>query len=920
MIEDLRRQRVAAETSTPTFLPHPLAVLAVSFALGVLAARFTSLPLKLALACSAACSLAAAYIFVRKPALSASLLLTVAFFCAGATLMVLEKSSVTQERVERLYDDGLIGSGDPVEVIGTVERAPEPAPDGFYLTLSAEKLRFKGDERVVSGRIVLFAPVHDVVARAEYEALELRYGARLSVMTRLSRTENFRNPGVSSLTEYLERRGIDTTGMIKSPLLMERLDDERVFLPLAWIYEWRERLLVEIDEKFSTETAGVLKAALLGNRYTLTHDAAERFREGGTFHVLVISGLHISFIGGIVLFMMRRVTKRRVWQFTISVAFLWAYTIAVGAEVSVVRAALMFTVVALAPVLHRRARSLNALGGATLLLLIWRPSDLFDPSFQLTFLSVLAIVAIAWPLLERLRSIGSWHPTRETPQPPAGVHWLKVFSETLFWSEREWRREMSRANYSYRLFKTPLAARLEKLHVQRGLRYAFGAIVVSASVQLVLLPLLIIYFHRFSFAALVLNIWVGALMALLALTALAALLISQLNAWLAAPLFKLATGLNWLMVHSVDPFTNAGIASVRLPEYTGWHSIIYLLYYAPLVALAVALARWNPFARPPEDVKRRRWSLVFKPRHAATAFVAMFALIVAHPFSAGRPDGRLRIDFLDVGQGDAALITMPDGTTLLVDAGGRPQFNYAPRAASDDETTATFERDTRSIGEAVVSEYLWWRGLDHVDYIMATHADADHIDGLNDVARNFRVRAAIVGRAPGADSEFAQFAMTAQEYNIPVRIVGRGDVLRFGAVEALVLWPPRTQDLNAPSRNNDSVVLRLRFGNRVFLLTGDVEKDAEAALTGAEDHLRSDVVKVAHHGSRTSSIEAFVKAANPAYAIISVGLTSTFGHPHTEVLERWRSSGAEILTTGRRGTITFSTDGNDLRVETFVKQ
>jgi competence protein ComEC len=910
----------AADSQQPTFLPYPLAVLAAAFALGVLAARFIPLPLNPVFACTAACSLAVVYSYVRAFALSASLLLAPAFFCAGATLMVLEKSSVASARVEWLYDGGLIASGDPVEVTGAVMGAPEPAPDGFYLTLKAEKLRFKTEERACSGQILLFATVHDGATRVEYEALELRYGARLSVMTALVRIDNFRNPGVSSLTEYLERRGIDATGLVKSPLLIERLDDERVFLPLAWIYEWRERLMTEIGRKFSVETGGVLKAALLGNRYTLSLSAAERFREGGTFHVLVISGLHISFIGGIILFLMRRVTKRRVWQFCVSVAFLWAYTIAVGAEVSVVRAALMFTVVALAPVLHRRARSLNALGGATLLLLILRPVDLFDPSFQLTFLSVLAIIVLAWPLLERLQKLGRWHPTRETPRPPVCAHWLRVFSEILFWSEREWQREMRRSNYSYRLFKTPLAARLEKLHVQRGLRYAFGAIVVSASVQIMLLPLLIIYFHRFSMAALILNIWVGALMALLALTALSALLISQLSAWAAAPLFKLAEGLNWLMMHGVDPFAGAGYASVRLPEYTGWPFALYLLYYIPLLVLAHALARWNPFALPTEDAGPKKFLLPFKPRVATHAFAATFILIVMHPLSAGRPDGRLRIDFLDVGQGDAALITMPDGATLLVDAGGRPQFRAARRSASEDEIIETFERDTRSIGERGVSEYLWWRGLDRVDYILATHADADHIDGLKDVARNFQVRAAIVGRAPGSDSEFAQFAATAREYNVPVRLVGRGDILRFGAVEALVLWPTRTKDLNAPSRNNDSVVLRLHFGNRIFLLTGDIEKDAEEALAGAPDELRCDVVKVAHHGSRTSSIDAFVRATKPAYAVISVGLTSIFGHPHREVLERWRENGAEILTTGQRGTITFSTDGEDLRMETFVKQ
>jgi competence protein ComEC len=904
----------------PAFLPYPLAVLAASFALGILVARFTSLPFKSLLICSAACSLATVYNYAKGRVVSAGLLLALSFCSMGATLMLLEKESAAAGRVQRLYDDGTIKSGEPVEVTGFLERAPEAAPDGFYLTLNVEKLRFKDEERALSGHLSLFAPVRDRGAQAEYEMLELRYGARVRVMTELHRTDNFRNPGVSPLTEYLERRNLDATGTIKSPQLAERLDDERVFLPLAWLYEWRQRVLDEIDGKFSMETGGVLKAALLGNRYQLSRDTAERFREGGTFHVLVISGLHISFIGGIILFVMRRVTKRRVWQFAVSVAFLWAYTFAVGAEVSVVRAALMFTLVALAPVVHRRARSLNALGGATLLLLIWRPLDLFDPSFQLTFLSVLAIIVISWPLIERLRDVGVWRPTMETPYPPACPRPLRLLGESLFWSERDWRREMQRSNYSYKLFKTPLAARLENLRLQRVLRYAFSAIIVSASVQLMLLPLLVLYFHRLSFASLILNIVVGTLMAGLALVALAALLVSQLSTWLAAPLFKISEGLSWLMIHSVDPFASASVASVRLPEYTGWPSLIYVLYYAPLVVLAVALARWNPFARTLDVKDEQKSRLLIRPKPAAIALAVMLTLIVIHPFSAGRPEGRLRIDFLDVGQGDAALVTMPDGTTLLIDAGGRPKFDYARRSKIEAEGAETFERDTRSIGEAVVSEYLWWRGLDRVDYLLATHADADHMDGLNDVARNFHVRAAFVARAPSSDAEFAQFAVAAQRYDVPMRLIGRGDVLRFGEVKAEVLWPTRSKNLKEPSGNDDSIVLRLRFGSRVFLLTGDIEKAAETALTDGEGNLRCDVVKVAHHGSKTSSTEAFIKATQPAYAIIPVGLTSIFGHPHKEVLERWRATGAQILTTGQRGTITISTDGNDLKVETFVKQ
>jgi competence protein ComEC len=270
---------------------------------------------------------------------------------------------------------------------------------------------------------------------------------------------------------------------------------------------------------------------------------------------------------------------------------------------------------------------------------------------------------------------------------------------------------------------------------------------------------------------------------------------------------------------------------------------------------------------------------------------------------------------------------MPDGTTLLIDGGGRPGFRGRktnsvddPGSATDEEFEQPFERDTRSLGEAVVSEYLWWRGLDRVDYILATHADADHIDGLNDVARNFKVRTAFLARTPRNDPEYAKFAETLREKNIPTSIIGAGDVLHFAAVTATTFWPALSADQNAPSGNNDSIVLRLQCGGRTILMTGDVEKEGEAAILSSQSDLRSDIVKVAHHGSKTSSTAAFVVATSPRHAIISVGLTSMFGHPNKEVVERWKASGAQVMTTGRSGTITVSTDGKDLRVDTFLRE
>src|SRR5262249_35550530 len=153
--------------------------------------------------------------------------------------------------------------------------------------------------------------------------------------------------------------------------------------------------------------------------------------------------------------------------------------------------------------------------------------------------------------------------------PPKCPRWLVEFSECLFWSERSWQRELAQSIYLCRLFKSRFAPLLEAWHLQRALRYVFATILVSISVQVVLLPVLIIYFHRLSPASIFLNISVSLIMAALALLALAALLAAQFSPVLAAPFIYMTNVLNWLMVHCVDPFLRLDVASMRLPHYGG---------------------------------------------------------------------------------------------------------------------------------------------------------------------------------------------------------------------------------------------------------------------------------------------------------------------------------------------------------------
>src|SRR6266496_6613888 len=294
------------------FASSPLIVLAAALSIGVLgahslASQSTSVSIMSIIAglfvslAAIACAMVA-----RRRLATASIIF--AFAVAGFGLAIIENRGPALNRIARLYNEKTVIPGEAIELTGTIQTEPEPAPESLYLTIRAERIGSRGIEHDASGEVLLLANVGDPLVQQQYDALELHHGARVRVMTILDREENFRNPGVLPFTEYLDRKGYDATGVIKSPLLVERLDDARVFLPLAWMYDRRARLEKQFRARFSAETAGVLDAALLGNRYKISRSVADRFRAGGTFHVLVIAGLHISFIAGAIFLLMRRLT------------------------------------------------------------------------------------------------------------------------------------------------------------------------------------------------------------------------------------------------------------------------------------------------------------------------------------------------------------------------------------------------------------------------------------------------------------------------------------------------------------------------------------------------------------------------------------------------------------------------------------
>jgi competence protein ComEC len=255
------------------------------------------------------------------------------------------------------------------------------------------------------------------------------------------------------------------------------------------------------------------------------------------------------------------------------------------------------------------------------------------------------------------------------------------------------------------------------------------------------------------------------------------------------------------------------------------------------------------------------------------------------------PDGRLHVAFLDVGQGDAILITTPAGRQILIDGG--------PTA-----TDLTWR-----LGQEMP---FWDRSL---DMVVSTHPDADHLAGLLPLLDRYQVEQTLVTDLAGDSSLYREWETQLAEAQLTPTIAQAGMqfFLDSGVITTIISPGPATASIDEP--NNHSIVLHLRLGRISFLLPGDIEEPVERNLVLSHTPLAATVLKSPHHGSKTSSTEMFLDEVNPQVVVISVGEDNQFGHPSPEVLDRYAERGSSVFRTDEHGTIEFSTDGQRLWVQ-----
>jgi len=669
--------------------------------------------------------------------------------------------------------------------------------------------------------------------------IDCRYGDRVRFLSKLYLPRPATNPGAFDYRRFLALQEIWVTALANSADEVVRMAEGQGNPFFHFIERKREKIRVFLNENAPPESRGIIKALVLGERGDIDPAVNEKFIITGVNHILSISGMHVALVAAFFLGAVRFLLR---FFPTLLLRLDLNKTAALAAMVPVI----FYTFIAGLQVAAVRSTVMTL--SFLLALLLDREKDLYDALFLAAFLILIAHPAALFDLSCQLSFFSV-----------LAIFYLTPRLAEFFGPLKTWTEEQGR--------------------IRKKIWFYLGAsLLASVAAILGTGPLVAFYFNRISLVGFLANLLLVPLMGLgnTLLSLLAAFLI-----FVFPPLAKLTMALNVFILDVslalVNFFSRFPLAAKRVSTPT---LVEILLLYGILILAA----------------NGKRWKRAF---FGAAALAGIYFAIQVSGFYALRHGQELSVTFLDVGQGDAAVVCFPRGQVMVIDGGGSPDGSF----------------DT---GERIVAPYLWTAKRKEIDYLVNTHFHPDHLQGLFFLLENFKIDEVWDNGETGEGLwEAKKFMATAGDRLQPM---GLGEPPRdIGGVRLEFLHPPRRGgEASSWEGNNASLVIKLTYGDVSFLFCGDVEAAVEGDLLEKKMNLKSTVLKVPHHGSKTSSTLKFVETVSPKFAIFTVKAGGIYRLPHPAVWERYTSLGVKALRTDREGAITFRTDGKNLELQTFL--
>lgn len=632
------------------------------------------------------------------------------------------------------------------------------------------------------------------------------------------------------------------------------------------LWQLRRHLAETFLEVYGEENGALLAAMLLGERTFLSEETQSLYKAAGTLHVIAVSGLHISLLGLGLYRLLRRIFAVQAPAAVISVLCMAAYVFLVGNPPSAVRAFIMFAMGLLAGYWKRTLDTPTALSLSAAIILMGNPFYIGQSSFLLSFLAILAISVFQPALKECLALINPYH--------------FPLFR--LLGSRRTWRLR--------HLDPQKVTGVWHEL-----LKKAGNGLQSSFSVWIVTLPVQLFFFSEVSLFGIFFNLLIIPLMGVILLLGIAGLFLKEIS-----HLFAFLTGC---------AFTNLEITVISICRYA--EGIFFAIIKAGgSLADRLSFTMWTP-GKPVYGKMLLAFCLLLlfcllgNLSENGRTFPEKFwkyrlgILLGVILLLAGYPAHNLQITFLDVGQGDGICMELPDGRVYLMDGGSS---------------------DVSKVGNYRLVPFLKAKGIRKIDAVFLSHGDTDHINGIAELLEEKQISIDCVCLPAGAEQEeFAEIKDLARARNISVRTIQAGD---FWENNGTKFWCLNPADVTE-SGNAASVVLYMEYQNFSMLLTGDLEGEGEksvAALLRTNAITGVSVLKVAHHGSKNSTKEEFLRQCSPAVAVISCGERNTYGHPHKETLERLNDMGTAVYRTDCSGAIQITVTGSRMKVTEYRRR
>ncbi len=713
----------------------------------------------------------------------------------------------------------------------------------------------------------------------------LNYGDRVRLSARLRPARNFRNPGAFDYEGYLRGLGISALGSADADSILVLPGQSGSTLG-RWRSRIRRSILSHINGQASLadpskgspplwqpEDAALFTAMIIGDDSLIGRNVREEFQQTGVYHLLVVSGMNVGILAFAVFFFARWLQAPDWAASLLTIALSTFYAFIAGMGVPIQRAVLMLSLFLIARLFYRDRAALNATGFAALVVLVWSPAALFEAGFQLTFLALFAITGISLPLMERTSN-----------RYRAALAHFDSTSYDLNIDPRiaQLRLDMRLIIERLARFTGNFIARWLVLGAVRTSLAAFELLLVSTITQAVLVAPMRCYFHRATLIGMPANILVLPLAGVMLNAGVLAIALSYLFMPLARVAALIASAcLHWTLV-CLTWLAHFPAAQWRTPDL----NVALWLVAAAGILISYLTVR--------EARKFQTHKFI-----TLGGLIALFASALLVAIIRPQPDIRhntLEITAIDVGQGDSLFIVSPQGKTMLIDAGGslgplRSEFDY---------------------GEDVVSPYLWSRGIYHLDVVVLTHAHGDHIGGLARIVENFSPSELWLGINPETPA-LQRLRAVAALHHVHVQKHVMGDAFAWAGTNVRVVSPPPDYQPKLQPANNDSLAFIISFGKTSALLTGDLERKMETLI--ATEDVRSDLLKIAHHGSATSTTPELLAAVQPKFAMISDGFRNPFGHPRAIVLERLQTAQVHTYRTDMLGVVSFWLDGNQVSAQ-----